>query len=86
MPTEIEKIAEAARLGVKIREDSWDSNTKKYEIDDIYDAFVQALKSLDMDVRYARLIDLANYWCNDLDDWCEEILLKGESPPERLTK
>ena len=79
MPTEIEKIAEAARLGVKIREDSWDSNTKKYEIDDIYDAFVQALKSLDMDVRYAQLIDLANYWCNDLDDWCQEILL----PPEK---
>ena len=78
MPTEIEKIAEAARLGVKIREDSWDSNTKKYEIDDIYDAFVQALKSLDMDVRYARLIDLANYWPNDLDYWCQEILLSPE--------
>ena len=78
MTTEIEKIAKAARLGVKIREDSWDSNTKKYEIDDIYDAFVQALKSLDMDVRYARLIDLANYWSNDLDDWCQEIILSPE--------
>ena len=82
MPTEIEKIAEAARLGVKIREDSWNDDTKEYEIENFYDAFVQALESLNMDVRYARLLDLANYWCNDLDDWCQEILISPEYLPK----
>lgn len=68
MDTEIEKIAKAARLGINIREDSWNDITKEYEIEDAYDAFVKALESLNMDVRYARLIDLANCWSNDLDE------------------
>lgn len=73
MSTEIKKIAAATKLGVDIRENSWDKVTNEYTIDS-RDAFVQAAKQIGIDEKYAELLDLANYWPNDLDDWCNEVL------------
>jgi len=69
----IEKLAQAILDGQRIREESFDKKKVAYKIDS-RQALTQAVKDLKVDVRFAELLDLANYWWNDAQDWANEVL------------
>ncbi len=67
------KIAQAILDAQKMHKESWVVNSGYYRLD-IGECLVKSCKQNNLSENLWQLLTFAFYWCNDIQDWAENVL------------
>lgn len=70
---QVKILAKATQLAQKLREESWDKQEEHYTKEE-YTCAQEACAQLQIDPSFAKYLELSLHWCNDVNEWAEELL------------